>query len=62
MFVIEFIRPHFLIGVDANDALWERYQHDPFETFEQADIESLWLSQDDSHYVYRVVELVTAYE
>lgn len=60
MHVIEYIQPHELVGVDENDAPWQRYEHSPFESFEQADIEALWLSQDDSQYVYRVIELVEA--
>jgi hypothetical protein len=61
MFVIEYIKKHKLVGVDPGDADWQRYElHDPFATFDQADIEALWLSQDDSQYVYRVIELVEA--
>lgn len=60
MFVIEFIKPHKLVGVDENDAPWERYGHHPFATLEQADGEALWLSQDDSQYIYRVIELEAA--
>jgi hypothetical protein len=60
MFVIEFIQKHLLSGVDDGDAPWQRYQHHPYRTIEQADSEALWLSQDDHQYVYRVVELVEA--
>jgi hypothetical protein len=61
MYVIEYIQPHKLVGVDENDADWYRYEmHDPFDSFEQADMEALWLSQDDSQYVYRVIEIVEA--
>jgi hypothetical protein len=62
MHVIEFIKPHLLVGVDQDDAPWERYHHSPFRSYEQADIEALWLSQDDNQYVYRVIELVEATE
>jgi hypothetical protein len=61
MYVIEFISPHQLAGIDEGDAGWQRYQlHAPFDTFEAADVEALWLSHDDSQYVYRVIELAEA--
>lgn len=60
MHVIEFIQMHKLVGVDENDAPWERYPHHPFASFNEADNEALWLSQDDNQYVYRVIEIVEA--
>jgi hypothetical protein len=36
---------------------WSRYRPG-FESAERADNEALWLSIDDSEYVYRVVEVI----
>ncbi len=54
LYFVEYCKAQRLRGVDPDDVLWERYRP-AYETFERADNEALWLSVDDSEYVYRVV-------
>lgn len=56
LYFIEYCKAQRLRGgVDENDVQWERYRPS-FDSFERADNEAMWLSVDDSQYIYRVVE------